>query len=69
MSYLGVVGGEIVGGELAELGVVKLGGLVAAGLGEVEVFSLRVDVLGLGIDPLGTVKFRANGAMLVVSKP
>jgi hypothetical protein len=64
MIYLGVVGGEIVGGELAELGVVKL-----AGLGMGEVFSLRVDVLGLGIDPLGTVKFRASGAMLVVSKP
>jgi hypothetical protein len=68
MIYLGVGGEEIVGGELAALGVVKLEGLVALGLG-VGVFSLIIDVLGLGTDPLGTVKLRASGAMLVVSNP
>jgi hypothetical protein len=67
--YLGGVGGEIVGGELAALGVVKLEGVVVLELGAVGFFSSIVDVLGLGADPLGTVKLRANGAMLVVSNP
>ena len=55
MIYLGVVGGKLAG-----VGTVEL---------DVGVFSLRIDVLGLGADPLGTVKFRARGAILVVSSP
>ena len=64
MIYLGIMGGEF-----AELGVVKLDGVVGVVGLDAGIFSLKVDVLGLGVAPLGTVKLRASGAMLVVSNP